>query len=464
MLTSLRIQNFKAWKDTGEVRLAPLTVIFGTNSAGKSSIGHLLLALKQTALATDRKRALHLGDTNSLIDLGTLSDCLYGHEITSNLYFELKWRLPKPLSVKDLHERSNIYIGNALSLKAWLKADKKEQPGIQGFEYALQDGERTVLDIQHELNGGGKWALTSKSDAYRFVGQATGRRWDLSEPEKFYRVSETSISRYQNAGFLADFALQTEQMLAGISYLGPLRDLPRRIYQWSGDTPEDVGQRGQSAVAAILAAQQDGRKLNRGKKRAIKSFAEFVAQWLIEMNVIHSFAVKPVAEGRKEFEVLIKTNPWSPEVKITDVGFGVSQVLPVLVQAFYCPRNSTVWMEQPEIHLHPQVQSVLADVLISAVQAYQDGTARNVQLIVESHSEHFLTRLQRRIAEEVIKPSDVAVYFCENTKDGAVLGPLDLNLFGEIRNWPIDFFGDQMGDMSARTIAAQKLKLRGERA
>jgi predicted ATPase len=460
MLTSLRIRNFKAWRDTGEVRLAPLTVIFGTNSAGKSSIGHLLLALKQTALATDRKRALHLGDTNSLIDLGTLEDCLYGHDLKSSLGFELTWGLPKPLTVRDLHERSNTFSGTALSLKASLKADKKDQPEVQGFEYGLGDGAKSVLDIEHKLNGSDRWTLNSV--AYRFV-QAVGRKWDLTEPEKFYRVSETSISRYQNAGFLADFALQTERMLAGISYLGPLRDHPRRIYQWSGDTPEDVGQRGQSAVAAILAAQQDGRKLNRGWKRPTKAFAEFIAQWLIEMKVIHSFDVKPVAEGRKEFEVLIRTNAWSPEVKITDVGFGVSQVLPALVQAFYCPQNTTVWMEQPEIHLHPQVQSVLADVLISAVQAYQDGAARNVQLIVESHSEHFLTRLQRRIAEEVIAPKEVAIYFCRNTEDGAVLEPLPLNLFGEIENWPQDFFGDQMGDLSARRIAALRLRQRESR-
>jgi predicted ATPase len=459
MLTSLRIRNFKAWKDTEDVRLAPLTVIFGANSAGKSSLGHLLLALKQTALATDRKRALHLGDTNSLIDLGTLSDCLYKHDLNSTLSFELTWDLPKPVTVRDLHESSNTYKGNALSLNASLKADTKEQPEIQGFEYGLLDGTKPVLDIEHKLNGGGKWSL--KSDAYRFVGQATGRRWDLSEPEKFYRVSETSISRYQNAGFLADFALQTERMLAGISYLGPLRDHPRRIYQWSGDTPEDVGQRGQSAVAAILAAQQDGRKLNRGWKRPTKAFAEFVAQWLTEMKVIHSFTVKPVAEGRKEFEVLIRTQAWSPEVKITDVGFGVSQVLPALVQAFYCPPHSTVWMEQPEIHLHPQVQSDLADVFISAVQAYQDNKERNVQLIVESHSEHLLTRLQLRIAEERIKPSEVAVYFCRNTEEGAVLESLDLNLFGEIQNWPENFFGDQMGDLSARAVAAQRRKLQG---
>src|SRR5271166_2055671 len=68
---SQRIRNFKSWRDTGEIRLAPLTVIFGANSAGKSSLGHLLLALKQTALSADRKRALNLGDSSTLIDLGT---------------------------------------------------------------------------------------------------------------------------------------------------------------------------------------------------------------------------------------------------------------------------------------------------------------------------------------------------------------------------------------------------------
>jgi predicted ATPase len=461
MLTSLRIRNFKAWKDTEPIRLAPLTVIFGTNSAGKSSLGHLLLALKQTALATDRKRALHLGDATTLIDLGTFQDCLYGHDLSSELAFELAWNLPKSLTFRDLHERRNLYNGNALSLSASLKAVKKEQPEIQGFTYHLRNGDASVLSIKHVMNGGGKWALTS-SENYRFV-QALGRNWPLTEPEKFYRVSETSLSRYQNAGFLTDFALETERMLDGISYLGPLRNHPQRIYQWSGDTPVDVGQRGESAVSAILAAQQDGRRLNKGPRKPTRAFAQLIAEWLTDIKVIDSFAVKPVAEGRKEFEVLIKTQSWSPEVKITDVGFGVSQVLPALVQAFYCPANSTVWMEQPEIHLHPQVQSDLADVFISAVHASQDGKARNVQLIIESHSEHFLTRLQRRIAEEVIGPSEVAIYFCRNTENGAVLESLDLNLFGEIKNWPTDFFGDQMGDLSARTIAAQRkrLKLQG---
>jgi predicted ATPase len=177
---------------------------------------------------------------------------------------------------------------------------------------------------------------------------------------------------------------------------------------------------------------------------------------LKDLGVIHSFNVKPVAEGRKEYEVLIKTSIQAPEVKITDVGFGVSQVLPALVLPFYCAPNSVVWMEQPEIHLHPQVQAELADVFICAVQARERNVPRNVQLVVESHSEHFLYRLQRRIAEGAIKPEEVAIYFCKRTETGTELEPLRVNIFGDIENWPENFFGDDMADLTARTVAAAK--------
>jgi predicted ATPase len=241
-----------------------------------------------------------------------------------------------------------------------------------------------------------------------------------------------------------------------------LRIHSKRTYQWSGDTPEGVGQLGENTIAAILAAQNEGRMLNRGPKRPRQPFTEFIASWLKDLGVIHSFVVKPVAEGRKEYEVLVKTHAKAPEVKITDVGFGVSQVLPVLVQAFYCPPNSTVWMEQPEIHLHPQVQAELADVFISATHAREESGPRNVQLIIESHSEHFLNRLQRRIAEGVITPDDVAIYFCKKTGSATELEPLELNMFGDIENWPENFFGDEMADLTARTVAAGKRQQQGK--
>jgi hypothetical protein len=121
---------------------------------------------------------------------------------------------------------------------------------------------------------------------------------------------------------MADLALATESMLDSLSYLGPLRSHPKRTYQWSGDTPASVGQTGEQTVAAILAAENDGRQLNRGPHKAKRGFAEFVAGWLKDLGVIHDFSVRPVAPGRKEYEVLIKTGSKSSEVKIRNRGTG----------------------------------------------------------------------------------------------------------------------------------------------
>lgn len=455
MLTSLHIKNFKAWKDTGAIRLAPLTVIFGANSAGKSSLGHLLLALKQTTLSADRKRALHLGDENALIDLGTFTECLHNHDLQNALEFELGWKT----QAKDMEARDPLsrhkFVGDELKLSVKISADTKEQPRVDQLSYKLLRSSENQLTVNYNRDEKGKIVITS--DEYKFV-RNTGRSWPLDEPDKFYRISDQSRARFQNAEFLSDFALNTEAVLNSVYYLGPLREHPKRIYSWSGETPESVGQKGEFAVAAILAASAQERRLNRGPKKSLARFDAFIAQWLKDLGIIESFAVKPVAEGRKEYEVLVKTHAAASEVKITDVGFGVSQVLPALVQAFYCPPNSTIWMEQPEIHLHPQVQAELADVFISAIQARENAKERHVQLIVESHSEHFLNRLQRRVAEGTVLPEDVAVYFCRRSGAITELEPLRLNMFGEIENWPSNFFGDEMADIAGRTLAAIQRK------
>ena len=148
MLNSLRIKNFKAWRDTGPIRLAPLTVIFGANSAGKSSLGHLLLALKQTALSTDRKRALHLGNESTLIDLGTFADCVHGHDLGQKIMFSLCWRLPQALTVKNPLNSSKV-VGSELELSSTLRADKNGQPETESFTYRLLQGDAESLAVTH---------------------------------------------------------------------------------------------------------------------------------------------------------------------------------------------------------------------------------------------------------------------------------------------------------------------------
>lgn len=460
MLVELQVKNFKAWQDTGPVRLAPLTVIFGSNSSGKSSLGHLLLALKQTVQISDRKRALHLGDENSLIDLGTFADCVHGHDLSLPMEFALKWKLPSRMHIKNLLTKAEDYYGDQLYLHSTLRADKLGQPVADKIQYKLFDGKKNTLEITHGRKGNGG---TLEASPLRLV-HAPGRKWPVEPPEKFYRFADRTLLRYQNADFLAEFALETENILDELYYLGPLRNPPRRVYQWSGDSPPDVGQQGESAIAALLSAAAEGRYLNRGFKRSKKRFDEFIASWLVDLGIIADFSVKAVAKGRKEYEVLVKTQPASPEVKLTDVGFGVSQVLPALVQAFYSPPNSTVWMEQPEIHLHPKAQSVLADAFISAIHSYEEGARRGTQLVIETHSEHFLNRLQRRVAEGVLQKEEVAVYFVKSRRGRTELEALELNEDGEIVNWPENFFGDEMEDITARTLAAIKRRSANKRA
>jgi predicted ATPase len=248
-------------------------------------------------------------------------------------------------------------------------------------------------------------------------------------------------------------------MLRSVLYVGPLREYPKRLYLWSGEVPDHVGARGDRAIEAILAAGD--RAFNWKPKQKTKTLPQLVAERLRSMGLIHEFQIKALGPHRKEYEVLLRTSAKLPEVKLTDVGFGVSQVLPVIVECFYVPRRSIVIFEQPEIHLHPRVQADLADLFVDAIRAREDGSARDCQFIIESHSEHFLRRLQRRIAEEELSKEDAALYFVYTEEASARIAELDVDDYGNIKNWPDSFFGDEMADLVARTEAQAKRMPKG---
>ena len=458
MLTKLRIKNFKAWRDSGDIRLAPLTVLFGTNSAGKTSIPQLLLLLKQTAESPDRQRALHLGDGRTLVDAGTFDDAVHGHDLSQSVEFSLAWSLDRELRIRDPLTIQD-YAGNQLELAATVSTDTKHQPRTTAFGYRLQSAGQTVLDLVVSEKADGQKKVRKKpefeltSSHYNLVRHA-GRAWPLPEPLRFYGFPDEVAAYYQNAAFASDFVLELERMLKSVYYVGPLREYPKRLYLWSGEVPDHVGAKGERAVEAILASQ--GRSFNWKPKQKTRPLPQLVAERLKAMGLIHEFHVKPLGHHRKEYEVLVRTSPKLPEVKLTDVGFGVSQLLPVIVECLYVPRRSIVIFEQPEIHLHPRVQADLADLFIDAIRARESSEPRECQFIIESHSEHFLHRLQRRIAEQELSNDDVALYFVHTKASEARIEQLDVDRFGNIKNWPENFFGDDMADLVARTEAQSK--------
>ena len=114
-------------------------------------------------------------------------------------------------------------------------------------------------------------------------------------------------------------------------------------------------------------------------------------------------------------------------MELPDIGFGISQVLPVLVQCDYAPEGSIILIDQPEVHLHPYAQSALADVMIDVIKK------RNIQLVIETHSEHFLRRLQRRIAEDELSQDKVSAYFA-NINNLVPLDEVEPKISERIRN------------------------------
>ena len=449
MLKRLKLENFKAWHEA-DIRFGKVTGLFGTNSAGKSSILQLLLLLKQTRNATDRGLVLDFGDPTDLVNLGTFADVVHRHDENERMGWSLGWTLPKKLRIGDpTTSRSDLlFEGNRLQTRCTVGL---RQARLWSYQLAYRFDD-VVFRLRPKTDTGTKFELTNDSDDFEFI-RNRGRAWPLPQPIKSYRFPNETRSYYQNADFLGDFELAYENLMDSIYYLGPLREYPRREYHWAGSSPDDVGQRGERAVDAILAATTRREKRSLGYKRRKKPFQGMIAHWLNNLGLIYDFRLEEIAKGTNLYRAMVKTSASSVSTALTDVGFGVSQVLPALVLLYYVPEGSTVIMEQPEIHLHPAVQSGLADLMLNV------ASARDVQIIVESHSEHLMRRLQRRVAEEQTSSDDVKLYFV-STKDGmAHASDLSLNMWGEIENWPENFFGDEMGEIASITKASLRRKI-----
>ncbi len=441
MITHIRVKNFKSWEDSDIVELAPLTGFLGTNSSGKSSLLQMLLFLKQTVERSDAEEVVFFGDENSLINFGDFQEVIHRHNLEEVLELEFACELIKPHSVDfSIDERKQSKV-DRFTFNTVVEG-RNRVSFVRNFRYAdSSNGWKIVWNVSER--GG-------RTEGFQFVN---GTQIGYAYIQNCYgRPRLRPVHREWNQKFLRQISSIFENLFSCVYYLGPTRVNPLRAYTWEGSHPEHPGQWGDWSIDALLSARARNLKtLHEAEEVPIE---QRVSYWLQEMSLAHSFALDWTSG--KTYEVRIQKTSSSPPVTLADMGYGLTQFLPVLVLCYYALEGSTLILEQPGIHLHPKVQAQLADLLIEVVNE------RNLQILVESHSEHFLNRLQRRIAEEDITLDKTALYFCRNEKGVSEIDPLEMDEFGNIANWPENFFGDEMGDLFAMTKAQRERQKRAE--
>lgn len=411
MFTRLKLTNFKAWQNTGEVALKPVTMLLGTNSSGKSSLIQSLLLLKQTVQSPDRTVHLNLGgdEVNDLFNFGGFEDVLNQGATT-----------PRQFSIAFDFKRHGTERVSGGSFDCSYGQTSSGSVAIQAL--TLQTDGQHFRAVRREK--GAFSILLNDETQPRLKGR-------IYVPERSIALSADAIAALDKDGQLVeDLSLAIRRELEGISYLGPLRRKPERDYPWNKTKPGDVGSDGRGAIDALLASV-----LLKGDEQ--NYVVEGVSQWLSRMKVANRLEVRQQGRSNR-YELIVHRDGIACNLR--DVGIGVSQVLPVLVLSYFAPAGSTVILEEPEIHLHPLAQSVLAELFVTV------SRERNVQFIVETHSEHLFRRMQTLMAKQETSTSETAMYFVERDGRNARLRELDIDEFGRVKNWPEGFFGDALGE------------------
>lgn len=212
-----------------------------------------------------------------------------------------------------------------------------------------------------------------------------------------------------------------------INYVSPIRAYPKRYYFLD------------KAKTNIFLDTLDGEAIAEILKENSK-LKDNVNSWFKKFNLhIDVGQLKDIIH-----QIVVKQN--SLDLDLTDVGFGVSQVLPVIIQGFLSKERSITLIEQPEIHLHPKMQADLADLFID-IAIKKSKKSINKFLIIETHSEYLLKRLRRRISENQISSEQVGIYYIEpqDQDEGAIIRKIEIDKKGAF-DWPKDFYS---GDLAA---------------
>jgi hypothetical protein len=438
---TLTWSGFRGFRESTSFTLPRLTLLLGRNNVGKSSAYAPLLMMKQTLDATSSETALL--SRGPLIDAGPFRDYVSGHDEEREIYLDVAFSSASPDAVTQAQSYFQSVNGQApfLARQRLLTADgrtlinrTRKAPGDPfAITSPLLPKQANTGRPFRELSDFRREIRAEQPDGFLFSGfagvliprsiQSKKDRW--AKVQGFYEAGFTLYERQW------EFRTRMTRFLRDLAYIGPLRSLAQRTYRLAAESPHDVGSTGEHTPELLFRLRDE-------------PAGQSVSEWLAKLG----YGRLAFAELSDEyFQMQIEPAP-GLLVNIADSGVGLSQVVPLLAQAALLEEDATLIAQQPEIHLNPAQQSVVTDFLISRAN---DG----VRVVIESHSEHVLLRLRRRIAEGTLRAEEVAVYFVDSCDGETTMRQISLGDHAELdRNeWPEGFFEDQLDDSFALAVA-----------
>lgn len=468
MIKTLSISNFKAFQGANEIEIKPITILAGPNSGGKTSILQSLLLLKQTLegeadidLNLDG-RFLQFANFNELVfnrPRLRSSEISYEIALESSIPAKVVPRYFPNLEIPEGTESLPLQSKIELSFRYKERKDGRKQVVVNRFGMSSQiynlPGPLLLARFRNKRYEVRKLQGIKLPKSFK-KGKTIQIAGNNFVPSHFILEQETEEEKRRMAGeiivldsiFRFPLAVLQAELKENLRYLGPLREEPQRAYLHSGRPYPEIGQKGEFA-AQILWLEKD----------EIISYRPTLNQELRRLKLIDAFNDSFQRLGITEwvdvksaksimYQILfgLKGPEGRKQVTIADVGFGVSQLLPVVVMTLRSSRSSLLLFEQPEIHLHPKLQANLADFFLTAALSGK-------RLLIETHSDHLINRLRRRIAEDETDrlKEKVSILFVRPPSDGkgATIEPLQVDRYGVVENWPPDFLPESADEAEA---------------
>ena len=452
-ISSITLKNFKGFKELKDMKIKPVTVLCGTNSCGKSTILQSLLLYKQSLENQDPNKMLTL--KGRFTNLGKFEDLIFQKNLDNIITFDFKLQFDKsfPIRFNEKHFQSDC-IDYSISLKAF-----KTKGFLQDFKVIEQNISLSNKENKNIIKI--KIASLEEDDTYNIIAYFRDEKIEFTVKPSFDNLFIQYWRRSGNLDVLkTDVFLITSVMMPRTfkhlfdtyTYLGPLRQEPLRGYQYN-EIPTEIGTKGENAAYFYYTEKDKPIKnhyfYNNRQKQFIPkeelTLLEAMQEWLELMN-IKKFV--PELVNGIVYLNLDSVSAHSTRVSIADVGFGVSQIFPILLQGLRMQEGATLLLEQPEIHLHPNIQMQMSDYFIALALSKK-------RVIAETHSDHVINRLVRRIVEDKTgKLKDlIAIYFIKPTPEGATYEEIQIDDKHGIVNWPNGFF-DQVANEQQKIILA----------